>query len=120
MMYLFVGMAGFLGAILRYSLGFMFLNEAGVFPIATLAANLLGSFLLSWLVTRAAMPARLKTAVATGLIGAFTTFSTFSVETVTLVENGHLKEAIIYVFASVAGGLLMSRLGFRATQGEAA
>jgi len=123
MVYLFIGIAGFLGAILRYFIGFALFDESAVFPFATLTVNLIGSFLLSWfttaLVERLTIPANFKAAIGTGFIGSFTTFSTLSVETVTLVKTGELFLAIIYILASIVGGLIMSRLGFRVSKGEA-
>ncbi|MCS0788227.1 CrcB family protein [Cytobacillus firmus] len=122
--YLLVGAAGFLGASLRYSIGIFLLHESAVFPFATLTVNLLGSFVLAWLMTglfvRFSLPAHLKTALGTGFVGSFTTFSTLSVETVTLFLDGKTALAVLYVTASVFGGLWMSRLGFRVTKGEEA
>nr|WP_304214677.1 fluoride efflux transporter CrcB [Fredinandcohnia onubensis] len=123
MVYLLIGIAGFLGAILRYCIGFVLFDESAVFPFATLTVNLIGSFLLSWfttaLVERLSIPANLKAAIGTGFVGSFTTFSTLSVETVTLVKTEELFLAFIYIFASIIGGLIMSRLGFRVSKGEA-
>ncbi|MGA9226448.1 MAG: fluoride efflux transporter CrcB [Mesobacillus sp.] len=117
MAYLWIGIAGFLGAILRYSIGLFLFDESLEFPFATLTVNLLGSFLLSWFTTvfvkRFSIPDHLKAAIGTGLIGSFTTFSTLSVETVTLIHNNELFLAFVYVLISIAGGLIMSRLGYR-------
>lgn len=123
MIYFFIGIAGFLGAILRYMIGVVLYDESVVFPFATLTVNLIGSFLLAWfstgLVKRFSIPPLLKTAIGTGLIGSFTTFSALSVETVTLVRNDDLILAFIYVAVSVLGGLVMSRIGFSLIKGEA-
>ena len=51
--------------------------------------------------------------IGTGLVGSFTTFSTFSVETVTLIQHETWTLAILYVFLSLFGGLLMSWLGYK-------
>lgn len=121
MVYVYVGIAGFLGAILRYLIGLSFFTNS-LFPYATLSINLLGSFLLSWFSTnlfkRSSLPASVKTAIGTGFVGSFTTFSTLSVETVELFENGRFLIGILYIFVSIAGGLLMSRLGFKASMEE--
>lgn len=115
--YLLVGIAGFLGAILRYLIGLVLSNEGTIFPFSTLVINLIGSFLLAWLTTvvfnKVSIPTHFKTAIGTGFVGSFTTFSTLSVETVTLFQNNHLILGFIYVLVSLFGGLLMSRLGFR-------
>ncbi|WP_370224837.1 CrcB family protein [Cytobacillus sp.] len=122
MVYLWVGAAGFLGASLRYSTGVFLFHENAVFPFATLTVNLLGSFLLAWLMTgmlvRFSLPAHLKTALGTGFVGSFTTFSTLSVETVTLFLDGKTALAVLYIAASIFGGLWMSRLGFQVRKGE--
>ncbi|KON90207.1 chromosome condensation protein CrcB [Sporosarcina globispora] len=124
MVYLLVGAAGFLGSSLRYSIGVFLFHESAVFPFATLTVNLLGSFLLAWLMTglfvRFSLPAHIKTALGTGFVGSFTTFSTLSVETVTLFLHGKIVLAVLYVAASVFGGLWMSRLGFQVRKGEEA
>ncbi|MED3662835.1 fluoride efflux transporter CrcB [Ureibacillus sp. FSL K6-8385] len=117
MIYLYVGLAGALGAILRYWIGTVFL-PGSVFPWSTLFVNLTGAFLLAWLTTsifkKYHLPPDIAAAISTGFIGSFTTFSALSVETVELFENGHAVMGMAYVFASIAGGLIMSRIGFRA------
>ncbi|CAM4091153.1 fluoride efflux transporter FluC [Mesobacillus thioparans] len=122
MVYLLVGAAGFLGASLRYCVGVFLFHESTVFPFATLTVNLLGSFLLAWLTTglliRFSLPSHIKTALGTGFVGSFTTFSTLSVETVNLFLHGKLVLAFLYIAASIFGGLWMSRLGFQVEKGE--
>ena len=115
MVYLFVGIAGSLGAILRYLIGiFLFTNSS--FPYSTLIINLIGSFLLAWLITRffkrTSLSPAIATAIGTGFVGSFTTFSTLSVETVQLFQRGAIGLGVLYVFISIVGGLLMSRFGF--------
>ena len=115
MVYLLVGIAGSLGAILRYLIGLsLFTNSA--FPYATLSINLIGSFLLAWLTTqffkKTSISPVIATAIGTGFVGSFTTFSTLSVETVQLFQSGSIGLGILYVFVSLVGGMLMSRLGF--------
>ncbi|WP_077211795.1 fluoride efflux transporter CrcB [Bacillus dakarensis] len=123
MIYLFIGVAGSFGAILRYMTGVVLYDESVVFPFATLTVNLIGSFLLAWFTTGIvkwfSLSPLFKAAIGTGFIGSFTTFSALSVETVTLVRNGDLVLALIYVLVSVFGGLVMSRVGFSLSKGEA-
>lgn len=123
MVYLLVGLAGFIGAILRYLVGEALYDESTVFPFATLITNLVGSFVLAWftanLFKKVSIPDSFKTAIGTGFVGSFTTFSTLSVETVTLFQKGSLLLGIIYILVSLFGGLAMSRLGFSVKKGEA-
>lgn len=121
MIYLLVGIAGALGAILRYLIGSsLFINT--LFPFATLSINLVGSFLLAWLTTnlfkRFSISSSMKTAIGTGFVGSFTTFSTLSVETVELFKNERILIGILYILASIVGGILMSRLGFKVSKEE--
>jgi CrcB protein len=115
MVYLLVGAAGALGAIFRYLIGISFFTEAS-FPFATLSINLVGSFLLAWLSTRffvkTSLPPYVSTAIGTGFVGSFTTFSTLSVETVGMFQDGKIVPGVVYVIVSVVGGLMMARLGF--------
>lgn len=115
MIYFFVGIAGTLGAILRYVIGVsLFTNTT--FPYATLIINLIGSFLLAWLTTnlfrKIPISPAFATAIGTGFVGSFTTFSTLSVETVKLFQNGNILIGLFYIIISIIGGLAMSRLGF--------
>lgn len=116
MVYLFIGIAGALGAILRYIIGILFFPNT-LFPFATLTVNLAGSFLLAWLTTsffkRIPISPMLAHAIGSGFIGSFTTFSMFSVETVAMINNGFIFLGIIYMFLSVTGGIFMGRLGFK-------
>ena len=116
MIYLFVGIAGSLGAILRYLIGISLFTHSS-FPYATLCINLIGSFLLAWLTTRffkrTSLSPVIKTAIATGFVGSFTTFSTLSVETVQLFQTGAIGLGVLYVTISMIGGFLMSTLGFK-------
>lgn len=118
MVYLWVGVAGAVGAILRYSLGVLFFSN-GIFPYATLSINLIGSFLLAWLTNglfkRTNLSSVFTAAIGTGFVGSFTTFSTLSIETVELFQRGRFLLGVIYVLISIFGGLFMSRLGFKAS-----
>ncbi|WP_082233023.1 fluoride efflux transporter CrcB [Halobacillus massiliensis] len=116
MTYILVAIAGFLGAVLRYSVGVLMYDADTFFPFSTLTVNLLGSFLLAWFTFKLFhdfhISPKLKTAIGTGFVGSFTTFSTLSVETVELAERGSFLLAALYVAVSIAGGLLLSRAGF--------
>jgi CrcB protein len=120
--YVVVGLAGIVGALLRYYLG-LFVSGwwNGLFPLATWLANMIGCFALGWMATYlprlSRLPSYVATALGTGLVGSFTTFSTFSVETVQLLRASHWGMALFYVFLSLSGGLAMSWLGYRLGQG---
>ena len=112
---------GAVGAVLRYwmSNGIYALSGRG-FPYGTLAVNVLGSllmgFLFVWLLERMVDGVALRAFLLIGLLGGFTTFSTFSLETITLIESGQLFRAVLNALLSVvlcvaaAGlGILMAR-----------
>lgn len=118
MVYLFIGVGGIAGSLLRYFISIMtfhFWNPA--FPAATLMINLTGSFLIGWCSSyfheSKKVPTYLKSAITTGLIGSYTTFSTFCLETIQLIESGEYLKGIIYVFISLLGGLLFVNLGLK-------
>ncbi|MFJ8529382.1 fluoride efflux transporter CrcB [Bacillus sp. NPDC094106] len=118
MVYIIVGIAGILGALSRYYLGLnLDMLWHHIFPLATLLINLIGCFVLSWITTYISrldvLPSEIVTGIGTGFIGSFTTFSTFSVETVKLINHSEWILAILYVLCSMLGGLLMSRLGYK-------
>jgi len=116
---LWVGIAGFFGAVARYQLDSLVSRHArGVFPWGTLVVNITGCFLLGVLFTVSsgrldANPA-LRTALTVGFVGAYTTFSTFSLQAVRLTEDGAMGLALGYVAASVAVGLLAAWGGMAA------
>lgn len=118
MNYFYVGMGGIIGALARFYLdtAIQQMTVTG-FPYGTLSVNLIGSFLLSFISysssLRWKLPRPYLLAINTGCIGSFTTFSTFSVETINLIENGYLLAALGYVLISVTGGLVLSWLGIR-------
>lgn len=103
-----------LGAPARYlaDRGVQSLHDS-VFPFGTLSVNIVGSFVLGVLVSLGLpsdRPAYL--ALGTGFCGAFTTYSTFSYETVRLVETGSWGKGLLNVAASIGGGLAAAVLGF--------
>ncbi|MGD6974523.1 fluoride efflux transporter CrcB [Bacillus altitudinis] len=117
MIYFLVGSGGIIGSLLRYYLGVFTHSWWGYnFPLGTLLINLIGCFVLGWFTNKIV---RLKqfhpyvlAALGTGLVGSFTTFSTFSVETVILIQHHSAELALLYVLLSLFGGLLMSWLGY--------
>ena len=113
---LIVGFGGFIGALLRY-LCSQFLGgiSTGAFPLATFVINLVGSFLIG--VMSVLLPAAFPNSrlpllfVSTGILGGFTTFSTFSLETFGLIEESRYLMAGVYAFGSLAVCLVGVCLG---------
>jgi fluoride exporter len=110
---LLVAVGGALGAASRYGVARLALGLGLVaFPWATWAVNLAGCFLLGlvfpWL---AQGSARLYALAAVGFLGAFTTFSTYSLDTLLLVENGKAGLAVLNALGSVVAGLALAALG---------
>lgn len=103
---LLIAMGGAGGALCRYTL----MNLIGVlshnkFPLGTLAVNVIGSFCIGIMyviiVEKVALHPDWRHIAIVGFLGAFTTFSTFSLETITLLENAQLGTALLYVLASI-------------------
>src|SRR5690625_3747027 len=84
--YFMVGVGGMAGATARYSISLLFTNNLSVFPYATLIVNLIGCFLLTFLLNHSKIKQKFSpdifTAFSVGLIGSFTTFSTVTIEIV--------------------------------------
>ncbi|MFJ8063358.1 fluoride efflux transporter CrcB [Psychrobacillus sp. NPDC096426] len=113
MIYIYVGLAGALGAISRYLVGLILFPDTH-FPFATLVINLVGCYTLAYLTSRVfRISSQLKTVIGNGFIGAFTTFSAFSVETVKLFEQEKVLFAFVYIVLSIVGGTVMSNLGWK-------
>jgi fluoride exporter len=106
-----VGFGGVLGANARYRVGDWMTNWWGsAFPWGTLLINITGSlalgFFLTLLTTRERQRPMLRLFIATGFLGGYTTFSTFSYETVRLFQDGHVLRAFVYIGASLIVGLV--------------
>lgn len=107
-----IALAGAAGTLARYGLsGLMHRFLGAGFPWGTLSVNLIGCFLLGLLLELSRqsgwIPPDLRTIVGIGFMGAFTTFSTFGVETFRAFESGDWLVAALNVLANVAGGLLL-------------
>lgn len=106
---LLVASGGALGSMMRWGVGEAALRAGWGAPIGTLSANILGCLCIG--AARAAVDAmgwgspELRVFVFTGLLGAFTTFSTFEADTFGLWHIGQRGHAVAYLFASVVGGL---------------
>jgi len=111
-----IAVAGALGALARYGLGgWIATRHPGTFPFETLIINVSGSLVLGFLfvlLTERFLPhPALRTALTVGFLGAYTTFSTFSLETYRLIEDGAVGLAALNVLASVGAGLVAVYLG---------
>jgi CrcB protein len=113
--YLLVGAGGALGAMARFGLGGLIGTPAGAFPVATFAINIIGSVLMGLLVGTLARltpewGATARLFLAVGVLGGFTTFSSFSLEAVSLIEKGEIALAVAYS----VGTVILSLSGFGA------
>lgn len=119
MRYMAIAIAGFLGADLRYAVSDWIGMPHG-FPAATLLINLAGCGFLGWFYTvtihKWNIHPDIRVAVGTGLVGAFTTFSSFTVELWKLLDVGLFGTAGVYAALSLIGGLIC--VGIGATMGE--
>lgn len=113
---LIIGAGGFIGAILRYQVsGWAHKIFGSDFPYGTLSVNVIGSFLLGFFLvlanTKLIVPDVYKNLIAIGILGAFTTYSTFSYETFSLLQLNLIKQAFINIGLNVILGLLAIWLG---------
>ncbi|MBQ2261436.1 MAG: fluoride efflux transporter CrcB [Loktanella sp.] len=109
-----VALGGAFGSVLRYLLG-----SALGFPVGTLVINVLGSFAIGlvWVLLAARGLQHWLPFVMTGLLGGFTTFSAFSLDTIRLVETGRITAAGLYVLASVILSIAACGLGLWLAKG---
>ena len=106
MTFVYLAIFAIIGAFARYGQSIVVQNVMGrAFPFGTLSINVLGSFLMGFLffatLERINISPELRTGILTGGLGAYTTFSTFSLETLNLIENGEMVKAGVYVGGSV-------------------
>ena len=116
-LYLLVALFGAAGSVLRYSLylitpRFFYLN----FPVSTVMVNLLGSFFIGVCISlfdKSIITENIRIYIAIGLLGGFTTFSTFSMDLFNLLNKSLYAEMISYLVLSVFGGLLLFFAGYK-------
>ncbi len=101
---LYIGAGGFFGAISRFLIaGFVQKSFGVLFPIGTLSVNVLGSFIIGFMAmyfSQVIQP-EAKAFVITGFLGALTTFSTFSLENVNMLQNGEMSKMIFNIFLNI-------------------
>lgn len=111
---LYVAAGGAVGSSARYLVG-TWMKNLGTIPWGTMVVNLTGSFILGIVVgtvsNRTPLDADLRTAITVGLLGGFTTFSTWTVESVELFGSGRIALATMNVFGALVGGLIAATLG---------
>lgn len=120
---IFVGLGGAVGAMLRYLISLVPIRQG--FPFLTLITNLLGALLIGFIVGFAdarSVSDKMTAFLKTGVCGGFTTFSTFSLEAVNLLENEKILLSIVYIIASVSlclvgvvAGKIMAQKAFAGT-----
>lgn len=113
---LIIGVGGFVGAILRYLVSGWTHRIAGAsFPYGTLAVNVIGSFLLGFFLIiaegRFIISPQVRSFIAIGLLGAFTTFSTFSFESIMLIREMMYIQALLNMALNLILGLIAVWLG---------
>jgi CrcB protein len=109
--YIAIAIGGTFGCWARYAMTNLVQAIYGRdFPYATLSINVLGAFVMGFLfietLERLTVSPAVRTGVLTGVLGGFTTFSTFEMETLLLAEQGDVPKALLYVFLSVGLGFL--------------
>lgn len=116
MKYIYIGIGGFLGAVGRYLFGELFVLQSG-FPIAIVIINLLGSFLLGYLVEgfryTTKLSSKVRLGITGGFLGGFTTFSTFSLDFVQLLKQQDILMAVVFLLSNIIGGLICAYLGLK-------
>ena len=116
-----IAAGGAIGALLRYWTSVAVHSRLGSgFPYGTLVVNVIGSllmgFLYIWLLERMSVGPAVRAFLTIGLLGALTTFSTFSVETLALLESGQPTKAALNVLLSVVICILAAALGIFAAR----
>ena len=116
-----IATGGALGAVSRYMINTAFTASGVSLPLATLTANIVGSFLMGMIISYLAhfdnhLSQEIKAMIITGFLGALTTFSTFSLDAITMIERQEYLYASLYILASVVicllsvfGGMILAR-----------
>jgi CrcB protein len=114
-----IAVAGAIGAVARYGVDELIGRRTGAFPWGIFVVNVTGAFLIGFMVEFLEPrfeASWVRAAVVTGFLGAYTTFSTLSLDTYRLLEEGHTGQAGFNAFGSLAFGLLAVWLGIKLGQ----
>ena len=111
-----IALGGAVGSVLRYLLAVWVHDRMpGGFPYGTLSVNIIGSFLIGvvFVIIQSRFPGSeiVRASVIVGLLGGFTTFSTFSLETLTLIQTGYWASAVLNIIVSVLSCIICAFLG---------
>ncbi|MGZ3696812.1 MAG: fluoride efflux transporter FluC [Bdellovibrionota bacterium] len=113
--FVWIGVFGLVGVFSRYGLDRLAQRWVSAFPFGTLGINLLGSFLAGLLFVvgteKAHLPPELRIGLMVGLLGGFTTFSAFALQSARLLETGEIGPAALYLVGSPLLGLGAALLG---------
>jgi len=112
-----VGLGAAIGAWLRWGLGLWLNSSMHELPLGTLSANLIGGFLIGYTVAffmqHPGLSLEWRLLIITGFLGGLTTFSTFSIETVTLLARGQYLWSATIIITHLGGSLIMTVLGLQ-------
>ena len=106
-----VALGGLIGAMARYGVGLLLPHAMGTFPLGTLLINVLGGFLIGLIIDAVAARPLLRPFAVTGILGGFTTFSTYAVDTEQLLAAGRLGTAAAYLVGTLVAALAATWLG---------
>lgn len=112
---LMIGIGGFIGTVCRYLLSLFVQNKfLSTFPFGTMSVNIIGCFLIGIIYAlsdRGNISVEWRLFIATGILGGFTTFSSFSNETVGMLRDSQYGYAFLYVLSTVIIGILATFAG---------
>ena len=110
-----IAVGGAIGTISRFGLNQLFLDQNGGNTISTFIANSTGSFILGFLIAYISLkrewPPEINLFLSIGILASYTTFSTLTVSTIYMIENGEIIKALINVSGSILVGLIAAYLG---------
>ena len=110
-----IAVGGAIGTISRFGLNQLFLDQNGGNTISSFIANSTGSFILGFLIAYISLkpewPPEIKLFLSIGILASYTTFSTLTVSTIYMIENGEIIKALINVSGSILVGLIAAYLG---------
>ncbi len=110
-----IGLGGAIGSMVRYA-GYLLITNKN-FPVATLVVNIIGSFIIGVILAYCAknqiFSTHWKLFLTTGICGGFTTFSAFSAENISLLQNGKIFVAAVYIVLSLVLSIAAAWLGFK-------
>lgn len=106
----YIGIGGFFGAISRYWISQQLGKLNVKLPIATFIVNIIGSFLLGWIIG-SHLSEKITVLIGTGFMGAFTTFSTFKLDVIKLLDKKEQKLAFLYIGMTYLLGIFSAWIG---------